>query len=169
MTAAPAAYPGPDWALSVLLVNAAAATPLDAVWDDEAEIHTFTVTPAASVLFSAGQYSWYLVATNDTDGLRATIEEGVVDVLPDPVTATPVNAPSHAYRMLAAIEALLESRATAGDVDIVRAAFRDRQMEYDMAGLLQLRRLYAGQVAAEQADAARTLGYTAGMVQVTFQ
>jgi hypothetical protein len=154
MTAAPAAYPGPDWALSVLLVNAAAATPLDAVWSEEDEIHTVTVTPAESVLFTAGRYSWYLVATNDTDGLRATLEEGVVDVLPDPVTATPVNAPSHAYRMLAAIEALLESRATAGDVDIVRAAFRDRQMEYDMAGLLKLRSQYAALVAQEQ-DAAR--------------
>ena len=154
LTAAPAAYPGPDWVLSWVLVNAVATTPIEAVWDDEPEVHDFTLTPTASAAYAAGRYSWYLLATNDTDSLRATLEEGVVDVLPDPLTADPVAAPSHAYRMLQAVEALLESRATAGDLDLVRAACRDRQVEYDMAGLLKLRSQYAALVAQEQ-DAAR--------------
>lgn len=169
LTAAPAAYPGPDWVLSWVLVNAAATTPIEAVWDAEAEAHNFTLTPTLSAAYSAGRYSWYLIATNATDSLRTTLEEGVVDILPDPVTADPVAAPSHARRMLQAIEAMLESRATAGDIDMVRAACRDRQVEYDMAGLLKMRALYANQVAAEQAAADRAAGLTVGQVQVTFR
>jgi len=154
LSAAPASYPGPDWVLAWVLVNAAATTPTEAVWDTEAEVHNFTLTPAETVALTAGRYSWYLVATNDADGLRATLEEGVVDVLPDPITADPAAAPSHARRMLQAIEATLESRATAGDIDLARAACRDRQVEYDVASLIRLRSQYAAMVAAEQ-DAAR--------------
>lgn len=169
LSAAPAFYPGPDWVLTWVLVNAGATTPIEAVWDSEAEVHNFTLTPTESAAYSAGRYSWYLIATNTTDSLRATIEEGVVDVLPDPLTADPVAAPSHARRMLQALEATVESRATDGDSDMVRAACRDRQVEYDMAGWLKLRALYANQVAAEQAAADRAAGLTVGQVQVTFR
>ena len=153
-TAAPASYPGPDWVLALVLVNASATDSLAWTWDGIDEVHSLAVTPAESVLYSAGVYNWHLIATNDTDSLRATLESGTVEILPDPVTATPAAAPSHAYRMLLAIEATLEARATAGDVDLVRAACRDRNTEYDMAGMLKLRSQYAALVAAEQ-DAAR--------------
>lgn len=154
LSAAPAAYPGPDWVLSWVLVNAAATTPIVAVWDDEAETHNFALTPTESAAYSAGRYSWYLLAMNDTDSLRATLEEGVVDVLPDPITATPAAAPSHAARMLAAIEAIHRERATSRDLDMVRAACRDRQVEYSETMLIMLWRQYAALVAQEQ-DAAR--------------
>lgn len=154
LTAAPAAYPGPGWGLTWLLVDGRATISIDGVWNTQTARHAFTVAPAASALLTAGRRTWYLIATHTANGLRATLETGVVDVLPDPVTADPVAAPSHAYRLLSAVEALLESRATSGDLDLVRAACRDRQVEYDMAGLLKLRSQYAALVAQEQ-DAAR--------------
>lgn len=168
-TAAPASYPGPDWVLALVLVNADATESLDWTWDEEAESHSLAVTPAESVLYAAGLYAWHLIATNDTDSLRATLESGTVEVLPDPVTATPAAVPSQARQILTALDATIQNRATAGEADLVRAACRDRQVEYDLLGWFRLRAIYAAIVAAEQADANRAAGLTSGFVQVAFK
>ena len=167
-TAAPASYPGPDWALALVLVNAAATDSLVWTWDIEDEVHGLAVTPAESVLYAAGVYSWHLIALNDTDSLRVTLESGTVEILPDPVTATPAAVPSQARQILTALDAQIQARATAGEADLVRAACRDRQVEYDLMGWFKLRALYASIVAAEQAEANRAAGLTAGVVQVQF-
>lgn len=56
---------------------------------------------------TAGTWSWSIKATNA--GVTQTVARGVLTLLADPATA---DVRSHAERMLSAIEALLEGRAT---------------------------------------------------------
>lgn len=76
---------------------------------------------------------------------------------------------SHARRMLDSINALLEGRATSGDLDTIRIAHGQRAVEYDLANLLKLRQQYAAAVSAEDAAAALARGESPGrLIQVRF-
>lgn len=139
-------YPGPDWSLSFVLVSSEARHAFAATWDGSA--HALEVAPEDTAGLAAGSYASALIATSGT-GARRTLASGRIQVLPDPVTASPSALQSHARRMLAAIEACLEQRATEGDLDLVATAAGGRSANYDLATLRKLRADYAAQVAAE--------------------
>lgn len=88
--------------------------------------YAFSVAAAATAEWTAGEYSWH--ATLSLDGARFTVGEGRVTIKPNPATmSVGVDTRTHAKRMLLAIEALLEGRATKdqqaytiGDVSITR-------------------------------------------------
>ena len=158
-------YPAPIWTLTYTLFNA--ATKLSIVAAADGTDHAVTVAAATTANYTAGRYDW--VASVSAGSERYQVDAGVLEILPDVSALSKYDSRSHARIMLDAIEALLESRASAGDLDLVMAAFADRRLQYDVAGLRQLRRDYAAQVAAEDLAAARAAGATkAGLVQVRF-
>lgn len=163
-------YPGgtPGWSLSYVLLNAAARHQLLATWDAAARAHRFETAAAASAVVPAGLYTWTELASH-TDGRRQALVTGTVRILPDPLTADLVDARSHARRMLDAIRACLEQRATSGDLDLVAiasgSAGGNRSAQYDLAQLHVLHRFYTAQVAGEDAQ---STGNHSGMVQVVF-
>ena len=67
--------------------------------------HVATVAAATSAGYRAGQYRWRLLATSG--GTRKTVEEGWLDVLPDPAAAGNVDHRTTARVMLDNIEAYL--------------------------------------------------------------
>ena len=158
-------YPAPIWTLTYTLFNA--STKVSIVAAADGTDHAVTVASATTANYSAGRYDW--VAAVAAGGERYQVDAGVLEILPDVSALSKYDSRSHARIMLDAIEALLESRASAGDLDLVMGAFADRRLQYDVAGLRQLRRDYAAQVAAEDLAAARAAGATkAGLVQVRF-
>ena len=73
---------------------------------------TFTgsVAAATSAGYKAGRYKWQFVVTNGSN--RVSIEKGWVDVAPDPAAAGKADRRSHARKVLEAIEATIEGRAS---------------------------------------------------------
>ena len=110
-----------------------------------------TVPPSVSSLWTPGRYTWARVAVRGADE-RATLEAGVVEILPDLVTQTaPTDTRSHARRMLEAIEATLEGRATS---DSVMLSIKGRTVQKTpVPELLQLRDRYRAEANREDAAA----------------
>lgn len=79
--------------------------------------YAITVTPAESRLWVAGKYHWMAYVYKEAGGLiteKHTLESGQVEILPDLTQATSqTDARSHVKKVLDAIEALLEGKATA--------------------------------------------------------
>jgi len=158
-------YPAPTWVLTYTLFNAATKVSIVAAADGTE--HAVTVSAATTANYTAGRYEW--IASVASGSERYQIDAGVIDILPNVAALSKYDGRSHARIMLDAIEALLESRASSGDLDLVMGAFSDRRLQYDMAGLRKLRQEYAAIVASEDMAAARARGEKAGMVQVRFR
>lgn len=124
-----------------------------------------SVPAATTAAWATGVWRWTAQVSAGTD--RYTVAEGTWTVTPDPATAGPTDARSHARRVLDAIEAVIEGRAS------------QDQMAYQIAGrrldrtplpdLLLLRDRYRAEVLREeQAERlARGLGVS-GLVKVRF-
>lgn len=67
------------------------------------------VSASTSASWAPGVYRWVALAVRG-EGERQTVASGLLEVSPNLETADPVDARSHAARMLALIEAALEKR-----------------------------------------------------------
>lgn len=115
------------------------------------------ISSAQSSLFATGRYDWVIYLTNANE--RITIDSGTVQVQPNPATALPVDRRSHARKMLDAIEALLEGRATNGDLDLIKIQVPGaRRADFDPAQLLPMRDKYRAEVVSEERAAAAARG-----------
>jgi hypothetical protein len=158
-------YPAPTWGLTYTLF--ASSGVLSIVATASGALHSVSLAPATTALYPASRYDWVAHASNGTD--RFQVGAGVLQVLPDVAEATAYDGRSHARKMLDAINAMLEGRATGGDLDVVRVAHGDRVTEWDIPTLLKLRQQYAAAVIAEDAAAALARGEQSGrMIQVRF-
>lgn len=142
-------YPASDgWVLTYRFKNAAGG--FEIVANADGDYFAVTVAASATEEFTAGRYRWQAQVT--LSGVKKTVDTGTFEVLPglfidDAETA--LDQRSHARKVLDAIEALLEGRAS-----------KD-QMEYSIAGrslkrtpipdLLVLRDRYLAEVRSEAA------------------
>lgn len=157
-------YLAPTWALTYTLFGSAGVETLTAT--DDGAGHLVYLAPADTDEFAAGRYDWVAHVSDGTD--RHQVRAGAMTILPDLSDATSYDGRSHARRMLAAIEAMMEGRATDGDLDVVRTSIGDRATDYDLPSLMKLRQQYAAAVAAEDAQAAAALGGRPGIIQSRF-
>jgi hypothetical protein len=145
-------YPAPTWVLKYRAKNSAGGFEITAAASGTA--HAVTVAAATTAAYAAGLYAW--VAWVESGAERYTVDSGELRVLPDLRAGTATAAQdvrSHARRVLEAIEAVIEGRATR-DQEEYRIA--DRMLKRTpIADLLALRDRYRAEVAAE--DAARRL------------
>jgi len=74
---------------------------------DSGDTFTGTVAAATSAGYRAGRYRWRFVATRTADSVRKTVEEGWLEVLPDPAAAGNVDHRSTARAVLDMIDAYL--------------------------------------------------------------
>jgi len=143
-------YPAPAWSLVYTLYGPAGVVHVTATADGAR--HLVDLAPAVTGTYAPGRYDGIAHVTDGTDRLQ--IWSGAVQVLPDLREATTADGRSHARRMLDAIEATLEGRASAGDLDIVRTQLGDQAVERDPAALAMAHRTYAALVADEDRRAA---------------
>ena len=155
-------YPAPAWELTYTLWSATAAYAITAAADGTA--HSVSVAAATTAAYAPGRYEWAARVTQGADGY--TIASGVIQILP--ALGAAMDTRSHARRMLDAINAMLEGRATDGDLDVVRHQIGDRSTETDLPTLLKLRQQYAAAVQAEDAAAAAARGERRGFIQMRF-
>lgn len=77
----------------------------------QGEFHRTTISTTLSSSFAPGEYSWYGWVESSAE--RHTVSSGFVTITGNPATSTAGTDPrSHARKMLDAIEAVLEGRAT---------------------------------------------------------
>lgn len=110
-----------------------------------------TLSSATTAAYSAGTYHWQAYITRNSDGARLTVGEGVFTVEANRATAT-TDPRSHVRRVLDAIEAVIENRATR---DQESYSIQGRTLaRTPIADLLLLRDKYKQDLRAET-DAAR--------------
>jgi hypothetical protein len=104
-----------------------------------------TIAGTSTANLAPGQYQWASYASKT--GVRVTLETGTLTVLANLATATSFEARSHARRMLDAIEAMLERRATKEQQEYT---IGNRSLKFiPLPEILQLRTAYRGEVARE--------------------
>lgn len=161
------AYPASQgWSLSYVLVNAGAVIAVSAT----AEGDVFTVNAPAETTADkvAGVYNWEAYVAVGTDRFR--VGRGTVKILPNLQAAglTGHDGRSHARRVLDAIEAVIEGRASK---DQASYQIGDRRLDRTpITDLLKLRNTYKAEVGRErQAERLRQGKGTGRMVLTRFR
>lgn len=110
-------------------------------------VQAFALTSAVSGTWLPGRYDWTLREV-DGDGDKIERSSGSVNVLPNPdLHPQGIDGRSHARRVLDAIEATLEGRATD---DAVEISIRGRTIKQTpIVDLIKLRDVYRREVSAE--------------------
>jgi hypothetical protein len=156
-------YPADVWTLTYTLWTASAAITLTATASGKE--HLIEALPAATANYAPGRYGYAARVTNGTDAY--TVDTGNIEILP--AVGAAMDTRSHARRMLDAIDAILENRASDGDLDVVRTQTGSGSTEFDPIALLRYRRQFAAAVASEEAAARIARGEKSGrFVQVRF-
>jgi hypothetical protein len=148
-------YPAPTWQLKYHARRVdAAGLGFDIESLAEGALHRVSLAPETTAAYLPGIYSVAVVAYQGAEG-RATIRTTRCDVRPDLAEAL-ADARSHARRMLAAIEAVLERRATH-----VQASYtiEGRALQFlSHEELYRARSRYRHEVAVEEGRAAPGTG-----------
>lgn len=138
-------YPASIWTLTYAFRNATAY--FDVVATADGEAFAISVAKATTAGKTAGSYDWTAFVSDGSE--RHEIGRGVLEVLPDMGTAAARDGRSWARQMLDYVESALLSKATGSQLDIVRAQLAERNLQYDIPGLLVLRDRLRAEVRAE--------------------
>lgn len=138
-------YPASSgWVLSYALRNDQAA--IDITASASGSDHLVSVPASTSKTWRAGSYAWSAFVTKASE--RYTVGNGTIIVAPNLAVGGPVDSRSHARRVLDAIEAVLERRATKDQEEFT---IGDRSLKRTpLAELIRLRSVYRGEVRREQ-------------------
>lgn len=143
-----ASYPATaGWTLAYALRNAVTAIDIQAT--ASGADHLVSLPAATTANYAAGAYRWYAFVSNQGETERHTVATGSLTVLPDLLAATSYDARSHARKVLDAIEAVLEKRASRDQEEITINGNAIKKSP--IADLLRLRSTYQALVASEEA------------------
>lgn len=148
------------WALKFTAVGKTGIIAINAIADpDNADDFKFTALPAATAAYIAGDYQWQITATKATD--RYTIATGFVTLLDNIAGRSALyDNRSHAKKVLDAIEAVIEGRASQEQQSYTIAG---RSLEYtSLPDLLKLRATYKTEYENELATAKTAAGLGTG-------
>lgn len=151
-------YPASAWTLKYYFRNAAAYFDVTATADGD--YFAVSVAKATTAGYTAGDYDWIAVVESATE--RFQVDEGRFELKPNLSAAAAFDGRSFARTLLDAVEAALSAKATAGQLDLAKAALADRSMEYSTTALMTLRSQLTSEVRREEAaqngiDARRVL------------
>lgn len=143
-------YPATDgYTLTYRLVRRdAAGTAITITASPNGSDYEVSELPATTAAWAAGKYTWAAYASKASE--RHTVDQGEIEIKADPGAVTaPYDNRSHARKVLEAIEAVLEGRAT---VDQQEVAIAGRSLKMTpIADLLKMRETYRIEVANEDA------------------
>lgn len=137
-------YPAADgYQISYKLVNAADVVEFSGA-DQAGGEWLFDIKPATTKDWQTGKFTWYEIATKGAD--RFTLANGQTEIKPDPTAAHDTR--SYAQKMLDAIEAMLEKKATK---DQQNYAINGRSLtRYSIEDLIALRDKFRAEVTQEK-------------------
>jgi hypothetical protein len=138
-------YPASEYALTYVLINSTNKITISAAADGD----DFAVSVAAATTagYAAGDYGWQAIAVSGSDKYLAA--SGEVTVTADLAAAATYDVRSHAEKVLEAIEAVLEDKASR-DQQMVMIGGR-QVISFTPMRLLELRDYYRAEAARERA------------------
>lgn len=124
---------------------------------------TITLSSAQTSLLVEGMHQASLIAFLGSS--RTVISTSQIEILADPTATSLVERLTHNQRMLAAIEAHIEGRATDNQLDHIRATIRTNDSEHtlerlSLADLITIRNTYKRAVAIELGRFPKGVAYT---------
>lgn len=155
-------YPASSWTLKYRFRGASAGFTFDATADGDA--HAVLVAASTTSDFSAGAYSG--IGWVKSGAIEIEVWRGTIVVLP---SLTSGDGRSHVRRVIDAIEAVLENRATSTDkeYEIDTGTGRRRVSRIPHAELIQLRESYKRYEAQEMAAERVQSGMSSGRKVIT--
>lgn len=155
------AYPAPDWALSAVLRGPSS---IDLQAQASESGHRFTILAAETAEWVPGAYWYSIRAARSGDVVE--VEAGEITIKPDLAGAgAGFDGRDHVRRVLDAIEAVLEKRAT---IDQERYTINNRELwRTPIPQLLELRDRYRSEL--RRMNAARKGGLFDQAVRVRFR
>lgn len=134
-------YPASTWTIHYTLVNASERIAFNSIADGDN--HDFALTTTITAAWKPGDYNYTRYATDGTD--RTTLTNGSVTINPDFIIAS--DQRSHSKKVLDAIEAVIEERAT---VDQEEYSINGRSLKrMTIKDLIYFRNYYANKVRCE--------------------
>lgn len=103
-------YPAATYALSMVLIAAAADSKVSFTATGSGDSHEFTIDAVASAALATGRYDYQLIATGD--GYRITLDRGAIEVLADLSSATTYDGRDWLDTAIAALQASIAGRAS---------------------------------------------------------
>lgn len=150
-------YSATDWSHYISLMNIENEFTLEGL-DCE-----FTATSDTTSTWPEGVYQWVWYVKNDTGG-RKVLEAGEISIKPDPTKAGEFR--THAQRMIIAIEALMEGKATN---DQLSQAHNGKSLtRYSPEEWTKLLKYYKAERAKEKRAEARKSGANTSIVKARF-
>lgn len=145
-------YPASTWTLTYALVKSGQRITFSGA-DNGDDRHLLDVAPATTAAWAAGTYAYQAILSDGTD--RITVESGTLQIVPDfAAQSSGYDGRSHARKVLDAIEAVLEGRASESDLQVqFRAADGHQRMiqKCTHEELLAFRSRYQAEAAREAA------------------
>lgn len=153
-------YPASTWTLKYRFKNAAGGFEITA--SASGDDYSVTVAAATTAGYASGSYTW-IAWVEGGSSEKYTVDQGTTTVGSDYRSGTATLAlddRSHARKVLAAIEAVIERRASQ---DQMEYTIEGRSLKRTpIADLLKLRQKYQAAVAAEDAAAKMAGGFAPG-------
>lgn len=119
-----------------------------------------SVLAATTAAYAAGEYTWTALVTKAAE--TREVDSGKLTILPRYDVAANLDDRSHAVKVLQAIEAVIENRASSTQREMVAYTIGSRSQQFDAAdtktALLELHSKYKWLVANEDARAALAAG-----------
>lgn len=146
------AYPATAWDMTIMLRGPQA---IDLEASADGVQHVISAPASETSSWAPGAY-WYCVRVTDGTDVHQ-VEEGTVTVEADLATAEPgFDGRTHAEKVLAAIEAVLENRATISQQSYT---INNRSLQRTPIGeLMKLRAYYRAEVARQRNGGSRLMG-----------
>jgi len=149
-------FPASSWTLTYYFKSATAQFSVVAVADGAA--FAVNVLPATTADYAPGEYQWRAYVSQAED--RREVDRGSLTVDPNFASAAIIDTRSHARKVLSAVEAVIEGRASK---DQESYSINGRSLNRTpINDLLQLRKTYRALVEAEEAQARREAGQKSG-------
>ncbi len=140
-------YPPASYALKYVLRRHDTGAEIEITAGESGSDYLVEVASAVTALYAAGRYSWTAYIIRSSDSQRLRLGSGALDVVADRDTDA-ADPRSHARKVLDAIEAVIEKRAT---VDQQEYSIAGRSLKRTpVADLLVLRDRYRADVRAEE-------------------
>ena len=143
------AYPASNWALTTYLRGPIA---IDISAASDGNLHLFNIAADKTKNWRAGHYGYSIRATHKESGQVDEIESGALEIIADlALVSESIEVRSHAKKTLAALEAVIEGRAS---LDQERYRINNRELyRTPLSELIKLRNLYRNEVSQELAKA----------------
>lgn len=146
--------PGDGYTLTYKLVPRSSGSVITFSASASGDDYRVQVGPSTTATWAAGDYTWAAYAIKS--GARYTVDQGLLTVKPDPATASTLDGRSHARKVLDAVEAVLENRATLDQQEFQIGGRMLKRMP--VSDLMKLRSRYASEVEREDANAKLAAG-----------